>query len=166
MTRKPTTPAPPPADKGGMPDELRALVHGHLRFGWWALLAFLSLGIALEALHGFKVGWYLNVSSQMRRLLFTLAHSHGTLLGLVNIAFAVTLPHLPVWRASRRRTAGAMLKAATLLLPGGFFLGGLIIHDGDAGLGILLVPVGAVLLLLAVLLCALAFRSARGSSES
>ena len=34
----------------------------NLRFGWWALLAFLSLGFFLEALHGFKVGWYVSVS--------------------------------------------------------------------------------------------------------
>ena len=44
---------------------------------------------------------------------------------------------------------------ASLLLPGGFFLGGVVIYAGDPGLGILLVPVGALLLLTAVLLTAL-----------
>ena len=39
---------------------------------------------------------------------------------------------------------------AALLLPAGFFLGGVVIHDGDSGLGILLVPVGALLLLYGV----------------
>src|SRR4051794_6786004 len=62
-------------------------VRSHLRFGWWSLLLFLTLGMVLEGLHGFKVAWYLNVSTQTRRLLWTLAHAHGTALGLVHIAF-------------------------------------------------------------------------------
>ena len=32
----------------------------HFRIGWWALLAYLTLGIALECLHGFKVRWYVD----------------------------------------------------------------------------------------------------------
>jgi hypothetical protein len=44
--------------------------------------------------------------------------------------------------------------AASLLLPGGFFLGGLVYYAGDPGPGVLLVPVGAVLLLTAVFLMA------------
>ena len=59
----------------------------HLWFGWWALLIFLALGIVLEMLHGFKVGWYLNVENESRRLMWNLAHSHGTLLAFVNLAF-------------------------------------------------------------------------------
>ena len=39
----------------------------------------------------------------------------------------------------------------------GFLLGGIWIHDGDTGLLVLLVPPGAVLLLVAVGLCAWAF---------
>ena len=37
-----------------------------------------------------------------------------------------------------------------MLLPAGFLLGGLVIHDGDPGIGVLLVPVGALLLLYGV----------------
>jgi predicted GNAT family N-acyltransferase len=48
----------------------------------------------------------------------------------------------------------AFLTAAIVLLPGGFFLGGLFVHGGDPGLGVLLVPVGAVCLFAAVLLTA------------
>jgi len=36
------------------------------------------------------------------------------------------------------------------VLPLGFFLGGFGLHGGDPGLGVLLVPVGALLLLLPV----------------
>jgi len=62
----------------------------NLRFGWWSLLVFLSLGGVLETLHGFKVGWYVDVGNEMRRLMFTLAHAHGTALALVNIVAALT----------------------------------------------------------------------------
>ena len=51
----------------------------HLRFGWWSLLVFMTLGLMLEALHAFKMGVYLDVSSETRRLLWTLAHAHGAL---------------------------------------------------------------------------------------
>jgi hypothetical protein len=150
----------PQNPKARMEEDRYTYLRAHLRYGWWSLLVFLSLGIVLEALHGFKVGWYLNVSTQTRRLLFTLAHAHGTLLGLVHIAFGITVAQLPGWGGTLRKAASACLMAATLLLPGGFFLGGLIIYHGDPGLGILLVPLGAFLLLLSVLLCASAIKPA------
>jgi len=124
-----------------------------LRFGWWALLVFLSLGLVLEALHGFKVGAYLDVSNQTRRLMWTLAHAHGTLLAMIDIAFALTLPSLEA-PATRLATAARLLRAATLLLPTGFFVGGIFIHSGDPGVSIVLVPIGGVVLLLGVLLTA------------
>src|SRR5437763_12905319 len=63
----------------------------NLRFGWWSLLVFLSLGGALETLHGFKIGWYVDVGNETRRLMFTLAHAHGMLLALINIAAGFTV---------------------------------------------------------------------------
>ena len=42
---------------------------------------------------------------------------------------------------------------ATLLLPGGFLLGGIDVYGGDPGIGIFLTPVGGVFLLIAVYLC-------------
>ncbi|PYL06334.1 MAG: hypothetical protein DME34_09145, partial [Verrucomicrobia bacterium] len=56
----------------------------NLRFGWWSLLVFLMIGAGLETLHGFKIGWYVDVGNETRRLMFTLAHAHGTALALVN----------------------------------------------------------------------------------
>src|SRR4030095_671769 len=90
----------PFATPGRLSPELSRLVRRHLQFGWWSLLIFLTLGLTLEALHGFKESIYLNVSNEMRRLMWTLAHAHGTLLALVHIAFAVTLPLVSVWTAS------------------------------------------------------------------
>jgi len=132
----------------------------HLQVGWWALLGFLTVGVVLETLHGFKVRWYLDASNETRRLMFTLGHSHGTLLGLVNVAFALTQRRLPDWRPIVRALASRCLTGATLLLPGGFLLGGFFVHGGDPGLGIVLVPPGALLLLVAVLLTARAVRRA------
>jgi hypothetical protein len=126
------------------------LVRRHLRLGWLAILVFLTLGIVLEALHGFKVDWYLNVANETRRLMFTLAHAHGVLIGLLHLGFAFTLRELELESARWTRTASPCLTGATVLLPGGFFLGGAMIYDGDPGVGILLVPVGALLLLVAV----------------
>ncbi len=127
----------------------------HLRFGWWSLLVFLSLGILLEALHGLKLGFYLDTDNQTRRLMWTLAHAHGTLISLVHMGFSLALRSLPSENTRLQRFASPLLMATSVLLPGGFFLGGLVIHGGDPGLGILLVPVGAGCFLVAVLMTAL-----------
>ena len=116
----------------------------NLRFGWWSLLVFLSLGGALETLHGFKIGWYVDVGNETRRLMFTLAHAHGTLLALINIAAGLTARKVD--RFELRPSVSLALIWAAILLPAGFFLGGIVIYDGDPGLGVWLVPIGAVLL--------------------
>jgi|SRR5882672_9080012 len=130
------------------------LMKRHLRFGWWTLLIFLTLGLVLEALHGLKIGFYLSVTNETRRLMWTLAHAHGTLLALINLGFAFTIRLLPEWSARERGLASICLRAATLLMPAGFFLGGTVIYSGDPGLGIILLPVGGLLLLVSVFLTA------------
>ena len=120
----------------------------NLRFGWWSLLVFLSLGGALETLHGFKIGWYVDVGNETRRLMFTLAHAHGTLLALINIAAGLTARNVD--RFELRPSVSFALIWAAILLPAGFFLGGIVIYDGDPGLGVWLVPVGAILLFYSV----------------
>ena len=139
-----------------MKGDITALEKRHLRFGWGSLAVFLTLGIVLEALHGFKVGWYLDVSNETRRLMWTLAHAHGTLLALIHVAFGLTARVLGAFAG--QRAASSCLIGASILLPGGFFLGGSVIYEGDPGLGILVVPVGALLLLTAVGLTARATR--------
>lgn len=135
------------------PSEVRAdCVRRHLRFGFWALALFLTLGATLEALHGFKVGFYLDVSNETRRLMWTLAHAHGALLSLVNVVVGVALRAVPELADDQRRAglASMMLIAATVLLPAGFFAGGVTFYSGDPGIGIALVPPGAACLLIAV----------------
>ena len=120
----------------------------HLRFGWWTLGIFLSLGVVLESLHGFKVGWFLDVSNETRRLMFRLAHAHGTLLALVNIAAALTARAVKGFELSA--AAYASLLWGSVLVPVGFFLGGTGAREGDPGVGVWIVPPGALLLVFAV----------------
>ncbi|MCK5942146.1 MAG: hypothetical protein KAI24_09270 [Planctomycetes bacterium] len=134
-------------------------LHTNRSFGWWSLLAWLALGMALEALHAFKVGWYLDVVNDGRRLQLTLAHTHGTLLALVNLAFAATA-RAPKGRPEALRRPGSLLRLAAILMPLGFLLGGVFATGADPGLAIVLVPIGGLLLFAGVLLTALAVRAA------
>jgi len=128
------------------------LARRHLLFGWGALLVFLVIGSVLEAMHGFKVAWYLDVDVETRRLVWRLGHAHGTLFSIVNILFGLTVAQLaPAADARWAKIASPALIAGTLLLPAGFFTGGLIVYGGDPGMGIFLVPLGAAALGIGVL---------------
>ena len=133
----------------------------HLCFGWWSLVMFVLLGAALETLHGFKVSWYLNVGEETRRLLWRLAHAHGAFLSLVQIAFALTLRHFGGGRLRWTRIASPCLIGANIALPAGFFLGGLTAQSGDPGLGIFVLPIGAGLLIVSLVLSAWGLTSSR-----
>jgi hypothetical protein len=133
----------------------------HLRFGWYSFLVFAALGLGLETLHGFKIRAYLDTSNETRRLMWTLAHAHGALLSLVNVLFALTLRVFPEVRVRHQKVMSNLLILATVLLPGGFFLGGLVTYGGDPSIGTLVVPIGGALLLIAI--CILA-RSERDTS--
>jgi GNAT superfamily N-acetyltransferase len=150
---------------------LALIARRQLGIGLWGLVVFLSFGVLLEAFHGFKLTSYLGVEFEARRLSFRLAHAHGTLLSLLNVVFALLCSSGFAPNALVARRAGGLLLAALLLLPGGFLLGGLFVHGGDPGLGVLLVPFGALSLFFGVLSLALAagraeFREIRfGSPE-
>ena len=140
-------------------DDSWSMVRRHLRLGWWSLLLFLTLGIVLESMHGFKVQWYIGEQNATRRLMWTLAHAHGTLLSLIHLAYAAAIHVTGRSFLRRHATRSWCLATATTLMPLGFFLGGLNVYEGDPGLGILLVPVGAAFLFVAVLLVAIAIES-------
>ena len=136
-----------PADPTDLANKARRTQLLHLRVGAAALFGFAALGVVLESLHAFKAPWYLGVADETRRFLFTLSHAHGIGLGLVNLGLAAALPLLP---ARLPAAASACLVAGTLLIPAGFFAGGLYAHGSDPGLGALLVPPGALLVLIAL----------------
>jgi hypothetical protein len=137
-----------------LPGLRRRLARRHHLVGWCGLLVFLSLGIALEALHGFKAGFYLDPAHRWRREMWRLAHAHGTLLSLVHVAFAAGLARFGTWGERRLKLASFFLTDALVLLPLGFFLGGIGHSEVDPSPGVLLVPVGALLLAAAVALIA------------
>lgn len=140
------------------------LIARHLLIGWIGLIVFLSLGIALEILHGLKADLYLDVRNATRRTMWTLAHTHGTLFSLVHLGFASTISfagrfvgQVPTnWGGASRA-----FSAALLLMPAGFLLGGTWTYGGDPGPGIFLVPVGAVCLLYGAVNVAMAMAALR-----
>lgn len=128
----------------------RQLLRRHLAWGWWALAIFTLLGLVLEAGHGLKLGWYLDADNATRRLSFTLGHAHGTLLGLIHLAFALSLPHLQLSAIGALRASFA-LRAVTVLMPLGFLLGGVAFYAGDPGFAIVLVPPAGALLVVVLI---------------
>lgn len=121
-----------------------------LRTGWLLLAVSLPLGVTLEALHVFKVPVYL--ASETRREMWRLAHAHGTLLGILCLVFtALGEQHVapPI-----RRSVARQIAWGAVLMPLGFFLGGILNSEGDPSPGVVLVPVGALLLITALARCA------------
>jgi len=123
----------------------------HVRTGYAALALFVLLGVALEALHAFKVGGYLDVEHETRRLMLRLAHAHGTLLSVVNVVFGLTAKAYP--HACTPLSSVAML-VSLALVPLGFGLGAISAQGADPGALVLLVPPGALALLAALAITA------------
>jgi hypothetical protein len=123
------------------------MVERHLRAGWWGLLFFLSLGAVLELLHAIKSPVFVDAGHETTRLMLRLTHAHGTIISIINVLYGITVRVRP---ETDHRIASAGLLLGLVLLPGGFFLGALAARGGDPGVGIILVPVGALSLFAAV----------------
>ena len=138
----------------------RDLRKRHLTLGFFGLALYGTLGLVLEGLHGFKADSYLNVANETRRLMWRLSHAHGTLLSLVQIAFGLAATSTAGRKGSGAGLASRLLSLAWLLMPLGFFLGGWMIQGSDPGLGIILVPLGALAFISSMTLTTLALRRA------
>lgn len=145
------------------PESAQRIRH-HMRLGWHGLLIFGALGTLLEIMHAWKHPAYLGVGNEMRRLMWTLAHAHGIGLSILHIAYAATLAVMFNELRPRLKRASQLLDASTLLMPLGFFLGGAVPYKSDPGIGVILVPVGALLFLAAVFFTALELPAARSGS--
>jgi hypothetical protein len=118
--------------------------------GWVSVAIWMSVGLLLEGLLGYKIPSYLN--DLERRELFRLAHTHGTFLGLVLIAAALCLGR----GVSFPRAATLSLSIGSALMPLGFLLAGIWHPEGDPGPAIWIVPPGALLIIFGAVTLALA----------
>ena len=121
-----------------------------LRQGWASIAVWMSVGLLLEGLLGYKIPAYLN--DPQRRELFRLGHTHGTLLGVVLIVAALVLQR----GAEVPKVARTALRIGAVLMPIGFFVAGIWHTESDPGLAIWLVPPGALLVIYAAVAFTLA----------
>jgi hypothetical protein len=145
--------------------EADAYAARHITLGLSSLLVYTVVGFGLEALHAFKLQAYLAVSNDTRRLMWTLGHAHGTLLGLIDIAIGGVL-RIGLLGVRRIRAVWWLLAVSTIALPSGFFLGGIAFYSGDPGVGAALIPLGAVALIAALALAVNDVTSAVVSSDA
>jgi len=80
--------------------------------------------------------------------------------GLAQLQAALAPADFTPTVTDRRFVVSAGPYPSSVLLPGGFFLGGVSFYGGDPGLGALLIPVGAVFLLTGVVSTARALTTA------
>jgi hypothetical protein len=130
---------------------LTVIVTRHLRAGFVGLFVFIVLGAILETLHATKSPFFVDAGQETARLLTRLAHAHGTLISLVNVVFALVVRARP---AVATPASSSCLLASLVLIPLGFLVGGFFAHGGDPGLGIVLVPPGAICLAIAMAISA------------
>ena len=121
--------------------------------GLVGIAVWMSLGLLLEGLIAFRVPIYL--LDALTRELFRLAHAHGTLLSLVLIAVGLC------WRAgftAPPRIAKLALQIGVVLMPAGFFLGGIGHYETDPSPMVFLAPLGGVLVIFGIIGCAVSFK--------
>jgi hypothetical protein len=122
----------------------------HLQ-GWISIAVWMTFGLLLEGFLGYRTPAYL--LDNERRELFRLAHTHGTLLGLLLLVAALCAQR---FHLSPPRFAINALRVGTVLMPLGFLFAGLWHYQDDPGLAIWLVPPAALLIIFGVVALALA----------
>lgn len=110
------------------------------RFGWTALLAWALFGLALEAMHGFKVGAYLD--DALTRELLVLAHAHGVGLSLAVLVFGEA--GAPLFGERSDGGASLALRLGATIVPAAFALSAIAHPEGDPNFFVWLVPLGAL----------------------
>ncbi|MBS1796268.1 MAG: hypothetical protein JSS81_20620 [Acidobacteria bacterium] len=140
-------PAEPAEDGRGTDETARRVAQQ----AWISLAFWFAFGLFLEGLIGFRSPAYLQ--DPVRRELFRLAHTHGTVLGLFLLIVGlylrknlVALPKLVV-RA---------VQLGVVLMPLGFLLGGVKHTETDPNALVFLVPVGGLLIIFGIVALALA----------
>lgn len=124
------------------------------RQAWLGLAFWLSLGLLLEGLIGFRAPVYLQ--DPLRRELFRLAHAHGAILSLVLLIAVLCIER---GLTSPPKMGILSLRVGVVAMPIGFLLGGIWHYESDPGMGIFLAPLGGLLVIFGVISLALANRS-------
>jgi hypothetical protein len=119
--------------------------------GWVSLAVWMTIGLLLEGLLGYKIPTYLN--DPQRRELFRLAHAHGTLLAIVLILTALCVINFEIALSRAPRLA---LQIGATLMPLGFLLAGVWHTESDPGLAIWLVPIAALMIIFGAIAMAMA----------
>ncbi|MEP6847452.1 MAG: hypothetical protein ABI999_01260 [Acidobacteriota bacterium] len=119
---------------------------GLSRQGWIGVAFWISFGLLIEGLIGFRSPSYL--SDPVRRELFRLAHTHGTVLSILLLIALIYLaknfitpPTAAIWS----------LRIGTVLMPAGFLLGGIWHYESDPGVMIFLAPLGGLMVIFGVI---------------
>jgi uncharacterized membrane protein YgdD (TMEM256/DUF423 family) len=118
-------------------------VSGLVLQAWLSIAIWMSFGLLLESLIGYRVPAYLR--DELRREIFRLAHTHGALLNLVLLGAALSIDRELV-RPSKMGLLS--LRLGAILMPVGFLLGGIWHTEGEPGIGVWLAPLGGVLVIL------------------
>lgn len=116
------------------------------RFGWTALSAWALFGLALESMHGWKVGAYLD--DALARELLRLAHAHGV--GLAIAVLALGEAGVPLYGERGDGGASLALRAGALVVPIAFALSSIDHPEGDPNVLVWAVPIGAALAIYAL----------------
>ena len=152
------TPAGDANEKGpeaGATDALASamLVSSLLRQAWFSLAFWMSFGLLLEGLIGYRIPDYL--SDPQRRELLRLAHAHGGVLSLVLLASALGIGY---GKTRPARMTVLALRIGVVLMPLAFLAAGIWHYANDPGLAIWLVPPAALLVIFGILGLALGTR--------
>ena len=129
------------------------LVSGLMRQAWIGLAFWMTFGLLLEGLIGYRIPDYL--SDPQRRELFRLAHAHGGILSLILLAAALGIGH---GLTEPARPTVWTLRVGVVVMPLAFLVAGIWHYGNDPGLAIWLVPPAALLVIFGVVGMALTTR--------
>ena len=114
--------------------------------GWISLAFWMSGGLLLEGLIAFRSPAYLQ--DPVRREMFRLAHTHGTVLSIVLLVSGLYLAREMI---SPPSAALWSLRLGTILMPVGFLLGGVWHYESDPGILVFLAPLGGLMIIFGVI---------------
>jgi hypothetical protein len=117
------------------------------------IAAWMSFGLLLEGFIGFRVSGYMSVP--LRREMFQLAHTHGTLLSLLLLISALTISKGLVYP---NKFSLLSLRTGTILMPFGFLLGGIWTNKEEPNALVFLAPIGGILVIFGIINFALSIK--------